>query len=125
MHMPWVFCAARVTESVLPIVQGDVLEVPEERSGAPDASVSGASDVPAASRPRRRGRATAPIGAAALLGVVAGTCAGYLVQAGREPAKLPSLSQPVIKQAKGDVEPLSAAQDRRLRTDGDLRKLLL
>ncbi|MFJ9816894.1 hypothetical protein ACIRU3_16770 [Streptomyces sp. NPDC101151] len=87
--------------------------------------MSGASDASAESRPRRRGRTTALIGAAALLGVVAGTCAGYVVQAGREPAKLPSLSQPVIKQAKGDVEPLPAAQDRRLRTDGDLRKLLL
>ncbi|MEU1405302.1 hypothetical protein ABZ471_23590 [Streptomyces sp. NPDC005728] len=76
-------------------------------------------------RPGRRGRTTWLLGAAALLGLVAGTCAGYLVQADREPTKLPSLSQPVIKQAEGEVEPLSAAQDRRIRTDGDLRKLLL
>jgi hypothetical protein len=66
------------------------------------------------------------IATAAVLGLVAGTCAGYLVQADREPTKLPSLSQPVLAQAKGKgPEPLSAAQDRRVKTDGDLRKLLL
>ncbi|MFE9450489.1 hypothetical protein [Streptomyces sp. NPDC006739] len=73
----------------------------------------------------RRGRTTALITGAAVLGVVAGTCTGYLVQVGRPPTKLASLSQPVVRQAKGDVEPLSAAQDRRVKTDGDLRKLLL
>lgn len=62
---------------------------------------------------------------AAVLGVVAGTSAGYLVQVEREPTRLPSLSQPVVKQAKGEVEPLSAAQDPKVRTDGDLRELLL
>ncbi|MGC9543745.1 hypothetical protein [Streptomyces sp. UG1] len=63
---------------------------------------------------------------AAVLGVVAGTCAGYLVQADREPTKLPPLSQPTLAQAKGEApEPLPAAQDRRVRTEGDLRKLLL
>ncbi|MBT3154490.1 hypothetical protein HTV45_27080 [Streptomyces sp. CHD11] len=66
------------------------------------------------------------IGAALVLGLVAGTCTGYLVQADREPTKLPPLSQPVLTQAKGEgPEPLSASQDRRVRTDGDLRKLLL
>lgn len=75
---------------------------------------------------RRPGRTTLLIATAAVLGLVAGTCAGYLVQADREPTKLPSLSQPVLAQAKGEgPEPLSAAQDRRVRTDGDLRKLLL
>ncbi|WP_316744575.1 hypothetical protein [Streptomyces sp. MK7] len=57
--------------------------------------------------------------------MVAGTCTGYLVQAGREPTVLPPLSQPVVGQAKGAVEPLPAAQDRRVKTDGDLRKLLI
>ncbi|MFB7498927.1 hypothetical protein ACFC09_30300 [Streptomyces sp. NPDC056161] len=76
-------------------------------------------------RPRRRGRTTALVAVAAVLGVVAGTCTGYLIQADREPTELPSLSQPVVKQAKGEVEPLSAAQDRRVKTDGDLRKLLI
>lgn len=76
-------------------------------------------------RPPRRGRTRALFAAAAVLGIVAGACAGYLVQADREPTGLPPLSQPVVAQAKGAVEPLSAAQDRRVKTDGDLRKLLL
>ncbi|MDQ0934344.1 hypothetical protein [Streptomyces turgidiscabies] len=63
---------------------------------------------------------------AAVLGLVAGTCVGYLVQADREPTPLPSLSQATVAQAEGEgPEPLSAAQDRKVRTDGDLRKLLL
>ncbi|OIJ64838.1 hypothetical protein WN71_026850 [Streptomyces mangrovisoli] len=66
------------------------------------------------------------IAGAAALGVVAGTCTGFLIQADREPTRLPSLSQPVLAQAKGaGPEPLSAAQDRQVKTDGDLRKLLL
>jgi hypothetical protein len=66
------------------------------------------------------------IATAAVLGLVAGTCAGFLIQADREPTKLPSLSQPVLGQAKGEgPEPLSAAQDHQVKTDGDLRKLLL
>ncbi|MGW7424335.1 hypothetical protein ACWGJB_30635 [Streptomyces sp. NPDC054813] len=61
-----------------------------------------------------------------MLGVVAGTCAGYLVQADREPTALPPLSQPSVGQAQGAApEPLSAAQDRQVKVDGDLRKLLL
>ncbi|MEU8750098.1 hypothetical protein AB0C88_06405 [Streptomyces chartreusis] len=86
---------------------------------------SGPSEEPAAPRPRRRGRTALLLAAAVVLGLVGGTCGGYLVQADREPTKLPPLSQPVVKQAKGEAEPLSAAEDRRLRTDGDLRKLLV
>ncbi|MGW4561449.1 hypothetical protein ACWEN3_03245 [Streptomyces sp. NPDC004561] len=81
-------------------------------------------DGPAPSAPRR-GRTAGLIAGAAALGVVAGACAGYVVQAGRPPTRLPSLSQPVVRQAEGDVAPLSAAEDRRVKTDGDLRKLLL
>lgn len=77
-------------------------------------------------RVRRRGRTALLIATAAVLGLVGGTCAGFLIQADREPTKLPSLSQPVVAQAKGaGPEPLSAAQDRRVKTDGDLRKLLV
>jgi len=77
-------------------------------------------------RPARRGRTTLLIAGAALLGVVAGTCAGYLIQADREPTKLPSLSQPTLAQAKGKApEPLSAARDCQVKADGDLRTLLL
>ncbi|MGW1026168.1 hypothetical protein ACWD4J_21170 [Streptomyces sp. NPDC002577] len=75
---------------------------------------------------RRRGRTTLLIAIAAALGAVAGTCTGYLIQADREPTPLASLSQPVVEQAKGKgPEPLSAAQDRKVKTEGDLRKLLL
>ncbi|MGI5376437.1 hypothetical protein ACQEV2_19685 [Streptomyces sp. CA-251387] len=56
---------------------------------------------------------------------MAGTCTGYLIQADREPTKLPPLSQSVIGRAKGEPEPLSADRDRRVKTDGDLRKLLV
>ncbi|MFF7281448.1 hypothetical protein [Streptomyces griseorubiginosus] len=65
------------------------------------------------------------VAAAAVLGVVAGACAGYLVQAGREPT-LPLLVQPALPQARGpQPEPLTAEQDRKVRNDGDLRELLL
>ncbi|MGA5039545.1 hypothetical protein ACPCA8_21115 [Streptomyces capoamus] len=64
--------------------------------------------------------------AAAVLGLIAGTCAGYLVQAGREPTALPPLSQPKLARAEGGAPPpLSAAQDRKVKADGDLRALLL
>ncbi|WP_234436930.1 hypothetical protein [Streptomyces maremycinicus] len=93
------------------------------------ATVAAVADVDAEAsveRPRRRrGRTTLMIAGAAVLGVVAGACAGFLVQADREPTALPPLSQPVLEQAEGEVEPLSAAQDRRVKTDGDLRKLLI
>ncbi|MEU1706625.1 hypothetical protein ABZ478_14620 [Streptomyces sp. NPDC005706] len=98
---------------------------PVARDDSVAADSSGTPGAPVAPRPRRRGRAARLIGAGVLLGLLAGVCAGYLVQADREPTKLPPLSQPVIKQAKGEAEPLSAAQDRKVRTDGDLRKLLL
>ncbi|MEU1195610.1 hypothetical protein ABZ446_05240 [Streptomyces sp. NPDC005813] len=95
--------------------------VPAESSAVPDGP-EGTTTRPA----RRRGRTTLIVATAAVLGLVAGTCVGYLVQADREPTKLPSLSQPVVAQAKGEgPEPLSAAQDRRVKTDGDLRKLLI
>ncbi|GGS08202.1 hypothetical protein GCM10010269_54190 [Streptomyces humidus] len=84
-----------------------------------------AADTGSGAGRRPRGRTTLMIAGAALLGIVAGVCTGYVIQAGRAPTALPSLSQPVVEQAEGEVEPLSAAQDRRVRTDGDLRKLLI
>ncbi|MGA5322405.1 hypothetical protein ACPCIU_18455 [Streptomyces seoulensis] len=80
----------------------------------------------AAPAPRRRRRIARRLTVAVALGVVAGTCAGYLVQAGRAPDKLPPLSQPSLAQAKGNgPAPLSAAQDHQAKVEGDLRKLLL
>lgn len=80
---------------------------------------------------RPRGRTTLIIAAAALLGIAGGGAAGYGVQAGRAPTPLTALSQPDLAYpAKalpaGRVpDPLPVAQDRRVRTDGDLRKLLI
>ncbi|WP_345942809.1 hypothetical protein [Streptomyces sp. SID486] len=77
-------------------------------------------------RRARRGRTPLLVAGAAVLGLIAGTCAGYLVQAGRGPTPLPPLSQPDLARGTGKPpEPLSAAQDHRVRTDGDLRRLLL
>jgi hypothetical protein len=93
---------------------------------APVAEPVDPDGVPAPRRARRRGRTTLIVATAAVLGLVAGTCAGYLVQVDRDPTKLPSLSQPTVTQAKGEgPEPLSAAHDARVKTDGDLRKLLI
>lgn len=80
--------------------------------------------------PRRRGRTALLIAAAAVLGVVAGTATGYGIQADRDPTPLPPLSQRDLAHPaplpKGKApEPLSAKEDRRVRTDGDLRKLLI
>ncbi|MET7644611.1 hypothetical protein ABZS83_13355 [Streptomyces sp. NPDC005426] len=71
------------------------------------------------------------IAAAAVLGIATGTAVGYGVQAGRAPTPLAALSQPGLGYpAKalpaGQVpDPLPASQDRQVRTDGDLRKLLI
>lgn len=79
-----------------------------------------------AGRHRRRGRTALLITAAAALGLVAGACTGVLVQAGREPVKLPPLSQSALARGTGKApKPLSADQDRQVRTEGDLRDLLL
>lgn len=74
----------------------------------------------------RRGRTALLISTAACLGVLGGVCTGYLVQAERSPTPLPPLSQGTVPQAKGNTpEPLSAARDRRVKVDGDLKKLLV
>jgi hypothetical protein len=63
---------------------------------------------------------------AAVLGLISGLCAGYQIQAGRQPTKLPPLSQPRLEQTAGEASaPLPAARDRKVETDGDLRRLLL
>lgn len=107
---------------------GDVLEVPEtqERPDAQERPETRERPETQARPAGRRGRATPLIAGAAVLGVVAGICVGYLVQADRAPTPLPPLSQPTLAQARGpEPEPLSVAQDRQLKTAGDLRELLL
>lgn len=79
---------------------------------------------------RPRGRTSLIIASAALLGVVAGVATGYTVQADREPTPLPPLSQAKLSYPEKYVpedewEPIPAKHDRRVKTDGDLRKLLL
>ncbi|MFE4691542.1 hypothetical protein ACFRH6_15965 [Streptomyces sp. NPDC056749] len=89
-----------------------------------------ASAAPAV-RPRPRGRTALLIAAAALLGISGGTAVGYGIQAERPPTPLPALSQAELaypaKALPADKvpAPLPAAQDRQVKTDGDLRKLLI
>ncbi|WP_328399097.1 hypothetical protein OHS70_19685 [Streptomyces sp. NBC_00390] len=97
---------------------------------AADAEPGGdAAGSPARTRPR--GRTALIVAVAALLGVVGGTAVGYRVQADREPTPLAALNQPGLAYPAKPLpegkepEPLSAADDRQVRADGDLRKLLL
>lgn len=66
---------------------------------------------------------------AAVLGIAGGTAVGYGIQAERASTPLAALSQPGLgypaKSRSADQAPLTADQDRRVRTDGDLRKLLV
>lgn len=79
---------------------------------------------------RKRGRTALIIAVAAVLGIVGGTAVGYGIQAHREPTPLAALNQPDLRYPKPlpkgqKLEPLSSDEDRSVRTDGDLRKLLL
>ncbi|MFC9145484.1 hypothetical protein ACFTWM_03810 [Streptomyces bacillaris] len=80
---------------------------------------------------RPRGRTALIVAAAALLGISGGTAVGYGIQSQRPPTPLPALSQPGLaypaKPLAADKAPapLPASEDRRVRTEGDLRKLLL
>ncbi|WP_431782116.1 hypothetical protein [Streptomyces chumphonensis] len=86
---------------------------------------------PPSSPAPRRGRTPLLLACAALLGVVAGVAGGYTVQADREPAATPPLSQPGLAYPAEPLpkdeepEPLTAEEDPRVRTEGDLRRLLL
>ncbi|AZM46845.1 hypothetical protein DMB38_14440 [Streptomyces sp. WAC 06738] len=85
----------------------------------------------AGGRTRRRGKRTALLLAAAVLaGALGGVTYGYFEQAGNPPTPLPPLNQPGLAHPDkplpaDEAEPLSAAQDRRVKTDGDLRELLV
>ncbi|WP_374982519.1 hypothetical protein [Streptomyces fradiae] len=112
---------------------------PDAPSTAPDnataqdtaasAELRGTQDAP---RPARRwGRTVLLIAAAAVIGVSVGTAVGYRIQADRPPTPLPPLNQPGLAYPaaplpKGEEPPpLTAAEDRRVKTDGDLRELLV
>ncbi|MER5712378.1 hypothetical protein [Streptomyces sp. NPDC002122] len=90
-----------------------------------------APDTPPTVRPRRRAlRTVGLIAVAAVLGLVGGTATGYGIQAEREPTPLPALNQPGLVYPKPlpkgeEPEPLSAAEDRQVKANGDLRKLLV
>lgn len=107
-------------------------EAPPPVTPPDDAATSGQSageEQPGPSRPRR-GRLLRLLASAAVLGVVAGVATGYTVQADRKPTPLSDLSQNTLaypdKRVPADeVEPLTAEHDHRVRTDGDLRKLLI
>ncbi|MFJ3586108.1 hypothetical protein ACIPPS_28320 [Streptomyces sp. NPDC090127] len=81
-------------------------------------------------RRRRIGRAVGLIAVAAVLGLVGGTAVGYGIQAEREPTPLPALNQPGLAYPKPlpagqKPAPLPVSEDRKIKTDGDLRKLLV
>ncbi|MCZ4120866.1 hypothetical protein [Streptomyces sp. H39-S7] len=79
-------------------------------------------------KPRRRGRTTLLIAVAAVLGVLAGAGTGYRIQQDRPETPLPPLAQPQLVQPAGaaaPAAPLTAADDHLVKTDGDLRKLLV
>jgi hypothetical protein len=120
-----------------PPVQGEVAVQAVEPPAAPPAVVPAPvagpepGPVPAPVKPRPRGRTTLLIAAAAVLGIAGGIAVGYGVQADRAPTPLPALSQPNLAYpaealpADKVPDPLPVSQDRQLKTDGDLRELLV
>lgn len=80
--------------------------------------------------PRRRGRTTALIAAALVLGALAGTVTGYAIQYGRKPTPLPPLAQQQMAtpkaQAPNDATTIKSVNANRWhKTDDDLTKLLI
>ncbi|MFD6531231.1 hypothetical protein [Streptomyces sp. NPDC060184] len=102
--------------------------VTEHAPDAPDVAEEAAPD---AVRRRPRGRTSLIVLAAAVLGVVIGGAVGYGVQADRDPTPLGTLAQahlayPAKPLAADEVpDPLPASEDRRVKTDGDLTKMLV
>ncbi|MFJ8214245.1 hypothetical protein [Streptomyces sp. NPDC096033] len=80
--------------------------------------------------PRRRGRTTALIATALVLGALAGTVTGYAIQYGRKPTPLPPLAQQKPgtpkAQAPNDATTVKSINANRWhKTDDDLTKLLV
>ncbi|MQY13128.1 hypothetical protein SRB5_32690 [Streptomyces sp. RB5] len=82
-----------------------------------------APETPAPAPGRRRGKTTGLIALALALGAVAGACAGFVVQSRRDPTPLPPLSQGTLGVDEAAV--VTGPDAPRVKTDGDLRKLLL
>ncbi|MFF8691417.1 hypothetical protein ACF08W_04345 [Streptomyces sp. NPDC015144] len=109
------------------------LPEPPAAPAAPAASAAPAEPaVPAAPVMKRpRGRTALLVAVAAVLGIGVGTAAGYEIQDRRDPTPLPALSQPGLAYPAKALppgkapDPLPVSQDRRAKTDGDLRKLLI
>ncbi|MGW5677625.1 hypothetical protein ACWEV4_21495 [Streptomyces sp. NPDC003860] len=105
-------------------------ETPEAAAEAEAAADGGSAEAPAVRR-RPRGATAVLLAVASVVGLVGGTAVGYGVQADREPKPLPPLSQPGLaypaKPLPAGQRPtaLTAAEDHRVKTEGDLRKLLL
>ncbi|MEU0393315.1 hypothetical protein ABZ208_11140 [Streptomyces sp. NPDC006208] len=121
--------------------------VPAQAAGTPGAEAPGvtpesaasaqADPVPLADAPAgisggRWWRRTAVVVAvAALLGAGGGGAVGYHVQADRKPTPLPALNQPGLGYPKKSLPagkkpvPPAVAQDHKVKTDGDLRRLLV
>ncbi|MEU3461627.1 hypothetical protein ABZ721_17000 [Streptomyces sp. NPDC006733] len=114
----------------LPVDPGPVPEpTPEPEPTAEPTPEPGPAPEPVLERkPRRRGRTTLLIAAAAVLGVLAGAGTGYKIQQDRPETPLPPLAQPKLVQPAGAAPasaPLTAADDHLVKVDGDLRKLLV
>ncbi|OON78848.1 hypothetical protein B1H18_15945 [Streptomyces tsukubensis] len=79
---------------------------------------------------RPRGRTATILACAALLGIAGGLAAGYRIQAERPPTPLPALAAPLPVHAvrsagEAGRAPVTLKEERALRMEGDLRKLLL
>ncbi|MFE5854019.1 hypothetical protein ACFQ61_12495 [Streptomyces sp. NPDC056500] len=79
----------------------------------------------------RRGSLVKLLAVAAVIGIAVGATVGYGIQAERQPSPLPSLSQSGLshpdKPLPASQQPaaLSAAEDSKVKADGDLRRLLI
>ncbi|MGW0857465.1 hypothetical protein [Streptomyces sp. NPDC002690] len=139
-----------MTPAETPEPPADVVSAPVPAAAAPDSPAAPAPDtesapdtgtaapapdtaetVPSVARRRPRGRTSLIVLAAAVLGVVVGGAVGYGVQADREPTPLAALAQeelayPAKPLAADKIpDPLPVSEDRQVKTDGDLTKLLV
>ncbi|MEE4545738.1 hypothetical protein V2S66_27685 [Streptomyces sp. V4-01] len=117
-----------------PVPEPDPAAAPEpapepESEAAPEpAATPWPAPPPPSYEPRRRGRTTLLIAAAAVLGVLAGGGLGYRIQDQRAPTPLPPLAGAPPAQPKGAgtaAAALPAAQDRDAVFQGDLLTLLM